>query len=129
MKVDFDEVIGNVLRIGVIISAMFILIGLIELFLEGGGQGYSLSEISSVHSIVNSSSVYIFSIPTDVARGDGLATIYLGLIALIATPVIRVGISVINFALEKDLLYTIITIIVLTNLLIAIFILPYIILK
>ncbi|BCU67297.1 membrane protein [Sulfolobales archaeon HS-7] len=124
MKLDFDTVIGNILRIGVIISGVLLAIGAAEIFIHGGAQGYSLSQIASVHSIVNTSTASVYKIPPLILKGDGLALIYLGLIVLIATPVIRVLASVINFGLERDKLYTIITAIVLFNLLFAIFLLP-----
>ena len=47
-----------------------------------------------------------------------------GVILLLATPVLRVLLSILMFAMEKNKLYVVITVIVLMNLLIAIFVLP-----
>ncbi len=47
-----------------------------------------------------------------------------GLFVLVATPVTRVLLSVLMFAAERNALYTAITLIVLVNLLIAIFVVP-----
>jgi uncharacterized membrane protein len=49
----------------------------------------------------------------------------LGMYVLLATPVIRVVLSIIFFALQKNKLYVTITSIVLFNLLVAIFALPF----
>ncbi|WP_338599414.1 DUF1634 domain-containing protein [Sulfolobus tengchongensis] len=124
---DFNDIIGYALRIGVVISAIIIVIGVILLFLSGGSNNFTISQIASSHSIVNSS---IFK-PTEIFSGlpklYGLDYIYLGLMVLIATPVIRVLLGIAQFASEKNKLYTIITAIVFFNLMFAIFILPIII--
>jgi uncharacterized membrane protein len=49
----------------------------------------------------------------------------LGIYTLVATPVIRVALSIFLFAMQKNLLYAIIPSIVLINLLVAIFLLPH----
>lgn len=48
-----------------------------------------------------------------VSRGRGQAIVMLGVLLLIATPVARVALSVVVFALERDRLYVTITLIVL----------------
>jgi uncharacterized membrane protein len=47
------------------------------------------------------------------AHGDPLAVIALGLLVLIATPVLRVAVSIVTFALERDWVYVAITTLVL----------------
>ncbi|MEO6983448.1 MAG: DUF1634 domain-containing protein, partial [Edaphobacter sp.] len=56
-----------------------------------------------------------------VATGDGATIIQLGLLLLIATPVARVVFAVIGFAIEKDRLYVVISLIVLAVLMIGLF--------
>jgi len=58
---------------------------------------------------------------------NGLNFIILGLLTLIATPIARIVLGIVSFAMEKDKLYVIITVIVLFNLIFAIFLLPAII--
>jgi uncharacterized membrane protein len=53
--------------------------------------------------------------------GSGSAIIELGLLLLIATPVARVAFSAVAFALERDYLYVVITLIVLVVLLYSLF--------
>jgi uncharacterized membrane protein len=60
-------------------------------------------------------------LPTRLAALEPLAITQLGLLALLATPVVRVAASVVGFALERDRLYMTITLAVLVILLTSIF--------
>src|SRR5258708_15082474 len=109
-----NNLIGWILQIGVILSAAIILIGLILLPIRPGGL--------SVQRLLN--------FPQTLSQvGGGLlvlqpqAVIALGLLLLIAIPVIRVAASVIAFALEGDRKYVVITLIVLTILLCSVLLL------
>jgi uncharacterized membrane protein YfcA/uncharacterized membrane protein len=109
-----NNIIGWILQIGVILSAAIILIGLILLPIHPGGL--------SVQRLLN--------FPQTLSQvGEGLlvlqpqAVIALGLLLLIAIPVIRVAASVIAFALEGDRKYVVITLIVLTILLCSVLLL------
>jgi uncharacterized membrane protein len=119
-----QESIGFTLRAGVAISVLLTIIGLALLFVDNGGGGYTLAEIASASSRVNTAS---FSLP-DIAAGvqnlDGLGFVLLGLVVLVATPIARVILSVIAFARERNALYTLITLIVLLNLLATLLIIP-----
>ncbi|MEM0188349.1 MAG: DUF1634 domain-containing protein [Saccharolobus sp.] len=121
---DFNDIIGYTLRIGVIISAIVIISGTIMLFIFGGSNNFTLSQIAKPNSIVNSS---IFE-PKEVFSGlpklYGLDYIYFGLMILIATPIARVLLGIMQFLKEKNKLYAIITTIVFFNLMFSIFILP-----
>ncbi|ARM75232.1 DUF1634 domain-containing protein [Acidianus manzaensis] len=124
---DFNNLIGNTLRVGVIISAIIILAGVIMLFVFHGSDGYTIVQISAPNSIVNSSISKPYKVFNGLSKFYGLDYIYLGLMVLIATPVIRVVLGIAQFISEKNKLYAIITTIVLFNLLFAIFLLPLII--
>ncbi|MFP3044794.1 MAG: DUF1634 domain-containing protein [Thermocladium sp.] len=121
---DMDSVIGMTLRIGVIISIILISIGVALIIVRGEGMGYPLSELSSMRSPVNSSVIPVITAINESPSLDGLSLIVLGLIVLIATPVIRVLLGIASFAMEKDWLYVAITVIVFLDLMIAIFIIP-----
>jgi uncharacterized membrane protein len=97
-------IIGGVLQGGVILSSAVILTGVALLLLRGAG----LSER------------YLATFPHTFAQiWTGLlglhpqSIIALGLILLILTPVMRVAISIVAFALEHDRLYVVITSVVL----------------
>ncbi|ACP38840.1 protein of unknown function DUF1634 [Sulfolobus islandicus M.14.25] len=126
---DFNSIIGNALRIGVIISAIIIIFGVALLFLNNGSNGFTITQISNSNSIINSSIFKPSEIFTGLPKLYGLDYIYLGLMVLIATPVLRVLLGIAQFASERNKLYTIITILVFFNLMFSIFILPILISK
>ena len=100
-----EIIISSVLRGGVILSATVIAIGVAAYFFAGS------STLRYPHGLR-----YPDSIPTlwfGLTHGDPLAIIALGLILLLATPVLRVAVSVVAFAVIRDLLYVAITLLVL----------------
>jgi uncharacterized membrane protein len=121
---EFEDVIGYALRIGVIISAVLIVVGVILIFLNHGSNGFTVSQLSSPDSIINSSSFPPIKVVSNLSNFQGLDFIWLGLMVLISTPVLRVLLGIIQFAREHNVLYAVITIIVFFNLMFAIFILP-----
>ena len=102
--VKIERSIGYILRIGVIVSAVIILIGMFLLFFSPG----SPQELNSLPLIFEG-----------VLQLNGEAFIMLGLFCLILTPVLRVVVSIFAFAKEKDYLYVVITLIVLVILVIG----------
>ncbi|GIP29851.1 membrane protein [Paenibacillus sp. J23TS9] len=105
---DVELAVSRWLRVGVIISAAVIVLGLILLFIQGG-SGYP--ENFYPHTLSD-----IFS---GTAQLKPYAVITTGLILLILTPVLRVAISIWVFVREGDKLYVIITSIVLIILIIS----------
>jgi len=104
--------IGWVLQGGVIISAALILLGLFLLPTRPGGL--SLTRLLNFPQTLDAVRIGLL-----VWRPQ--AFIALGLLVLIATPVARVAVSILAFALERDRKYIIITIAVLAILLFIIF--------
>jgi len=108
-----EDIIGNLLRAGVVFSATVVLLGAIIYLLRHGSSPASYrvfqgepSELRQPRGIIHGA--FAFS-----SRG----IIQLGLLFLIATPVLRVAFSVFAFALEKDRMYVVFTLIVLSVLL------------
>ena len=104
-----EEIVGNLLRSGVIASAIVVLAGGIIYLIRYGANlpDYSIfhgepAEFRSVEGIIRAA----FAL-----RSRGL--IQLGLLLLVATPVARVVFSVFAFALERDRIYVAVTLIVL----------------
>ena len=116
---EFEDIIGYALRVGVITSAVFIIIGL-ALFFIGKHPTYITNELLRY----NSSTINVYKIPIGIKALDLTYFIYFGLIILIATPVIRVILGVIQFIDQKNRIYIAITLVVLFNLMMAIFVLP-----
>lgn len=107
---DMQAVIGWILRIGVFVSMSVVVAGGILYLIR---HGHSTPEFGSFHSVP-----HFISTPEGVfegvLNGRGQAIIQLGIIILIITPVLRVAFAVVGFALEKDRLYTFISLLVLT---------------
>lgn len=108
-KIEEVEItISRLLRIGVLLSAAVIAIGLV-MFLITGQSGYAGSSYPAtpgqiLHGLINFKSY---------------AVILTGLLILIFTPVFRVGVSIIVFTKEKDFLYVKITLLVFIILMIS----------
>ena len=108
-----DEIIGHLLRTGVIISAAIVLMGGVVYLSRHQVPitNYQLfqgepEELRTIPGIVHET-VYF--------KGRGL--IQLGLLVLIATPIARVAFSLLAFLYERDWTYVVVTAIVLALLL------------
>ncbi len=105
-------IIGWILLIGVISSAVVIVFGLALLVFHPG-------EISLRNS--QNFPQTLGAVWSGLLALQPQAVIVLGLLLLIATPVMRVAVSVIAFAIERDRRFVIITLVVLVILLFSIF--------
>jgi uncharacterized membrane protein len=105
-----SNIIGWILRGGVITSAIIILIGFVLLLMYIGGQpGFVMSIGTFPHSL---SQVW-----SGLKVLQPQAIIATGLLLLIATPVITVTTSLVAFAIERDRRFVVITSVVLAILL------------
>ncbi len=121
---DIEIKTARILRFGVVLCVAIMLVGVARIFIDSGGGGYSMEQISSVNSVVNSSNFSLSMIISGLFNLDGISFIFLGIMILIATPIARVILSIIAFASERNWLYTAITLIVFINLMAAIFVVP-----
>ncbi len=108
-----DEIIGNLLRVGVILAAAVVLLGG-ALYLA---QHRSTLPDYRVFRGEPASLRGVAGIVKDARELDGRGLIQLGLLVLLATPIARVAFSVLAFALERDRTYVVVTLIVLAVLL------------
>ena len=95
-----EVAIGMMLRVGVSIAAAVILLGGV-LYLLHGGAAPDYTHFHSAPAEVLS----VGGIFAGVARGSSLSIIQLGVLLLIATPVVRVIFALIGFLREGDRLY------------------------
>jgi uncharacterized membrane protein len=104
-----ENILGNLLRAGVVFSAVIVFCGAV-VYLARHGRAHAdyrvfqgePSELRSVPGIVR-----------DALDVSGRGIIQLGLLFLIATPVARVIFSIWGFAAEHDRMYVVFTVIVL----------------
>jgi uncharacterized membrane protein len=105
------------LRWGVISASIIAFIGgIIYLYTYGKG--------TPSYTTFTGAPLYVRHLPGiihGVLQLDGLAIIQLGVVVLLATPITRIAFSVLAFAMEKDILYVIITLIVLSVIIFSIF--------
>jgi uncharacterized membrane protein len=104
-----EVLMGNMLRYGVLISALFVFSGAVMYLVQHGHEKPQYHLFSGEpHRFINLIQVFRNSI-----EGKARSIIQLGLLILIATPIARIVFSIIGFILEKDYLYLIITVMVL----------------
>jgi len=107
---DLEIIMGNLLRFGVLFSAIVVVTGAFiylqqhsfdkSAYTRFAGEPERLTEYKRIWQTA--------------FQGRGRSIIQLGLLFLIATPIARIVFSIVGFVLEKDMLYAIITCIVLT---------------
>jgi len=104
-----EIVISDLLKIGVSVSLCVVAIGTIVSFVH---HPEYLSAQGALKRITMSGAAFPHSL-RDVFQGikqfRGQAIVMVGLMLLIATPVMRVGVSIIGFVWERDWAYVVIT--------------------
>jgi len=108
-----ERVIGNLLRWGVVLAAAVVLAGGVVYLVRHGtaisddrvfrGEPSDLRDVSGI--------------ARGAVSGHGRHLIQFGLLLLIAVPVARVAFSVVAFALQRDRVYVLVTLLVLAVLL------------
>lgn len=110
-----ELVISLVLRIGVTVSVLVIAAGLGLMFAHHP-QYASFGGHYSYHRLTSSSTSFphtLSQLGASLGQGDGRGLVVLGLLLLIATPVLRVAVSVASFVYERDPAMTLVTLFVL----------------
>lgn len=122
-KIGIQEAISLVLKIGVLTSMSFVVIGVLLIFITGRADGYSLSELSNLTapytSQLNSSTLDPSGILHGLSVLDGAYYITLGLWILVFTPISVLVISILEFVRDQNYKYVIISLIVLINMFFA----------
>lgn len=116
-----DTVLGNLLRIGVILSFAVIICGVVLLFVQHPDY---LTDPAARATLMGSAAVFPYT-PGKLGEGllnmEGRAVITLGVLLLIVTPVARIVGSVIGFWLQGDRVYGLMTLTVLIVLVVSFF--------
>lgn len=112
---DVELLIGQLLRYGVVLSCCVTGVGACFYLYQHHGILPDYKPVGAGQPFPGVDA-YLRELPTFFPRifeGDGAAIIQLGVLILIATPVVRVAFSAFAFLIERDYLYVIITLIVL----------------
>lgn len=118
-----EAAISYVLRIGVIASVITVIVGL-GLTFQHHPTYTSFTGKISYHSVTGKKTLFphtISQLGTALSHGTGEGVIVLGLIILLATPVLRVAVGVLSFVYEKDPPMTLVTLFVLVVLISSFF--------
>jgi uncharacterized membrane protein len=104
-----EGIIGQLLRAGVLLSAAVVAVGGILYLIR-----FHAAHVSFRTFVVGGPQIRTASgIIRSAAHLQSEGLIQLGLVMLILTPVARVALAVVGFALERDRLYTVVSLIVL----------------
>jgi uncharacterized membrane protein len=90
--------VANILRAGVLLSAFVVTIGGVWYLAQHGSDLASYARFASQPSDLLSPRATL----REAEHFDSLAIIMVGLLILVATPILRVAFLVFGFALEKD---------------------------
>src|SRR4029077_11650592 len=114
---EVEDLIGNLLRAGVLLAALIVFIGAVVYLARHGSEP---ADYRVFHGEPSD-----FRTIQGVWRGtlafQGRGIIQLGLLVLIATPVARVALSIVGFAAERDRMYVGFALMVLVILLYSLF--------
>jgi uncharacterized membrane protein len=111
--------ISNLLRIGVVASLTLVLLGTIVTFVQHPSYFWQPAEL---HRLITPGIKFphaLRDLGTALLQLQGEAIVVLGLLVLIATPVMRVAISILAFIYQGDRTFTLITSVVLCLLLLS----------
>jgi uncharacterized membrane protein len=112
-----ELIIGNLLRAGVLTAAAVVAFGAVPFLIQGGGGQPDYKHFEGEPPCLRN----VADIVMDAFRFHGKAVIQLGILLLVSTPVARVLLTVVAFAVQRDWLYAGVTVIVLTVLLVSLF--------
>jgi uncharacterized membrane protein len=116
-----EIVISTLLRVGVIVSLAIVVAGLVLSFAhhrEYWSSPSMLKQITTPGRIVPHS---IGDVVKGLGQLKGEAVIAMGLLLLIATPVLRVAVSIAVFLIERDWIFVVVTVLVLAMLILSFF--------
>jgi uncharacterized membrane protein len=104
--------VGGILRLGVFVSGAVIALGLVPFLVREGARH------ADYHMFRGESASFrtVTGVLADAAHADPRGIMQLGVLLLIATPVARVALCLVEFTRERDRLYVGVTLVVLLTL-------------
>lgn len=116
-----EILISMILRIGVLTSLAVVLAGLAISFVHHPDYLRSRQDLKQVTAPGRTSPHNFHDVVEGIGQGRGEAVTMLGLLLLIATPVVRVAVSIFAFVYERDPVFVAITAFVLAMLVVSFF--------
>ena len=116
-----EVAISLVLRIGVVVSLLVVVAGLIDGMITYPAERTSAS---LGHHLINRGATFPHSfgaVFTGLGHGDPAAIVVAGLLLLVVTPVLRVAVSIVTFAYQRDAVFVVVTTFVLAVLIASFF--------
>lgn len=101
--------LGYLLRVGVGISVVLLVGGVFLSLIRHPGYMTDAATMAQVRTDGEAFPHSIQTLTVELRQVRGRAIIALGLLVLIATPVVRVGVSVVAFLIERDWRFAVIT--------------------
>ena len=114
---EIEQVIGRLLQVGVLLASAVVLVGGALLLIRHGGEPSALSVFRGAASHLRS----VTGAFRGLLEGNPRAIVQFGIVLLIATPVARVALTLVAFAVQRDRLYVGLTSLVLALLLYGLF--------
>jgi len=114
-----EVLISRLLLGGVLVSMATVLVGVVLMFVHHPEYLQAAADLAHLTQPGAAFPHTLSELAGGVAAGRGQAVVALGLLLLIATPILRVAVSVVGFALERDRAYTVICGLVLVLLVIS----------
>jgi uncharacterized membrane protein len=114
-----ELVISHLLRTGVIASVCIILVGTAVSFRH---HPEYFTSAEATDAILSPQAIFPHTLPAALSAaraGKGQGIVLLGLLVLVATPVLRVAVSILGFVYERDWIFVTITSLVLLLLLLS----------
>ncbi|MGO9110114.1 MAG: DUF1634 domain-containing protein [Thermoguttaceae bacterium] len=115
----FELLISRMLLSGVVISMATVLLGLLLMFVHHPDYLKSAADLQRLTAPGAAFPNTLGDIARGVVTGRGQAVVAVGLLLLIAAPILRVAVSMLAFALQRDRTYAAISAVVLVILLIS----------
>ncbi|MFL5563361.1 MAG: DUF1634 domain-containing protein [Gemmatimonadaceae bacterium] len=110
---EVEQLIGRLLQVGVLVAAAMVVAGAAMMLAQHGRTPVAFSSYSDAASPLHE----LGGIVRGAVRLDSMAIVQLGLVLLIATPVLRVALTLVAFVVQRDRTYVVLTAVVLALLL------------
>jgi len=114
-----ELLISRILLGGVVISMATVLVGLLLMFVHHPDYLESAADLQRLTAPGAALPKTLGDVARGVVAGRGQAVVALGLLLLIATPIMRVAVSMLGFALQGDRTFVVISAVVLVVLLLS----------